>query len=127
MAGLLLEYLLLEQLVLLKHENIAAWCDSMSTVSWARCITSSRSRIGHRLVRALMMRINVNKSSPLVTVSIQGCRNDMTDVASRSFGQATMDPSTSFEASNLSFFVLSTRNSPLHRMPPGNYSASAPD
>jgi hypothetical protein len=83
MAGLLLQHLVLEMLVLLKHEHVAAWCDNTSTVSWAQRMTSSRSRISHRLVRALMMRINalmmrinVNEASPLVTVSIQGCRND---------------------------------------------------
>ena len=35
MAGLLLHYLLLEQIVDLKHVHTAAWCDNKSTVSWA--------------------------------------------------------------------------------------------
>jgi hypothetical protein len=115
MAGLLLQYLVLEQLVVLKHEHVAAWCDNTSTVSWARRMTSSRSRIGHRLVRALMMRINVNESSPLVTVSIQGCRNDMADVASRSFGPAGRESSTNFAASNLSFLQSFNSQFPLEQ------------
>jgi hypothetical protein len=116
MAGLLLQYLVLEQLVDLKHEHVAAWCDNTSTVSWARRMTSSRSKIGHRLVRALMMRINVNEASPLVTVSIAGCRNDMADVASRSFGPSssrTSDPS--FDNTNLLFLDSFDSEFPLEQ------------
>jgi hypothetical protein len=78
-----------------------------------------------------MMRINVNEASPLVTVSIQGCRNDMADVASRSFGPAGKASAATFASSNSSFlhsyntqfpldqddswllFQLSTKLSPL--------------
>ena len=115
MAGLLLQYLVLELLVSLLHEHVAAWCDNTSTVSWARRMTSSRSTIGHRLVRALMMRINVNQASPLVTVSIQGCRNDMADVASRSFGQGSTTSSTNFDQSNLSFLQSFNSQFPLEQ------------
>jgi hypothetical protein len=113
MAGGLLQHLVLEMLVLLKHEHVAAWCDNTSTVSWARRMTSSRSRIGHRLVRALMMRINVNEASPLVTVSIQGCRNDMADVASRSFGPAGKASAATFASSNPSFLNSFNAQFPL--------------
>jgi hypothetical protein len=115
MAGLLLQYLVVEQLVDLRHEHVAAWCDNTSTVSWARRMTSSRSRIGHRLVRALMMRINVNQASPLVTVSIQGCRNDMADVASRSFGPAGQASATTFESTNLAFLKSFNSQFPLEQ------------
>jgi hypothetical protein len=115
MAGLLLQYLVLEQMVALRHKHVAAWCDNTSTVSWARRMTSSRSRIGHRLVRALMMRINVNEASPLVTVSIQGCRNDMADVASRSFSPDACNSSPTFEASNLSFLHSFNSQFPLEQ------------
>jgi hypothetical protein len=113
MAGLLLQHLVLEMLVLLKHEHVAAWCDNTSTVSWARRMTSSRSRIGHRLVRALMMRINVNEALPLVTVLIQGCRNDMADVASRSFGPAGKASAATFDSSNPSFLNSFNSQFPL--------------
>jgi hypothetical protein len=115
MAGLLLQYLVLELLVDLRHEHVAAWCDNTSTVSWARRMTSSRSRIGHRLVRALMMRLNVNESSPLVTVSIQGSRNDMADVASRSFGPSSSDSSATFATSHLSFLTSFNSQFPLEQ------------
>jgi hypothetical protein len=113
MAGLLLQCLVLEMLVPLKHEHVAAWCDNTSTVSWARRMTSSRSRIGHRLVRALMMRINVNEASPLVTVLIQGCRNDMGDVVSRSFGPAGKALAVTFDSSNPSFLNSFNSQFPL--------------
>jgi hypothetical protein len=112
MAGLLLQYLVLELLVPLKHQHVAAWCDNTSTVSWARRMTSRRSRIGHRLVRALMMRINVNEASPLITVSIQGCRNDMADVASRSFGP---DSSANFTTPDLVFLHSFNSQFPLEQ------------
>jgi hypothetical protein len=115
MAGLLLQYLVLEQLVPLKHEHVAAWCDNTSTVSWARRMTSSKSRIGHRLVRALMMRINVNEASPLVTVSIQGIRNAMADVASRSFGPGNKNSSTTFDTPNLAFLQSFNAEFPLEQ------------
>ena len=115
MAGLLLQHLVLEQLVPLKHEHVAAWCDNTSTVSWARRMTSSKSRIGHRLVRALMMRINVNEASPLVTVSIQGIRNAMADVASRSFGPGNKNSSTTFDTPNLAFLQSFNAEFPLEQ------------
>jgi len=46
MAGLLLEYLVLEQIVdSLVHKHAAAWCDNTSTVSWARRLSSSRDHL----------------------------------------------------------------------------------
>jgi hypothetical protein len=60
-----------------------------------------------------MMRINVNELSPLVTVSIQGCRNDMADVASRLFGPVGRESSTNFDASNLSFLYSFNSQFPL--------------
>ncbi len=109
MAGLLLQCFVLEMLVLLKHKCVAAWFDKTSTVSWAQRMTSSLSRTGHRLVRALMMRINVNEASPLVTVSIQGCCDEMADVASRSFGPAGQASAASFATSHS--FLLQSFNS----------------
>jgi hypothetical protein len=115
MAGLLLHYLVLELLVDLKHEHVAAWCDNTSTVSWARRMTSSKSKIGHRLVRALMMRINVNEASPLVTVSIAGILNKMADVASRSFGPSSSTSSTNFTSSDASFLHSFNSEFPLEQ------------
>jgi hypothetical protein len=86
MAGLLLEYLVLEQVSdSLVHKHAAAWCDNTSTVSWARRLSSSRSLVGQCLVRALSIWHLVTESSPLAPWSIAGANNNMADLASRSF------------------------------------------
>jgi hypothetical protein len=105
----MLQCLVLELLVDLKHQLVAAWCNNTSAVRWAHHMTSSRSKIGHRLVQALMMRINVNEASPLVTVSVQGCCSNMADVASCSFKTL----STNFDTANLSFLQSFNSESPL--------------
>jgi hypothetical protein len=46
MAGLLLEYLVLELLMDLEHKHVAAWCDNISTVGWAHCMTSIPLTLG---------------------------------------------------------------------------------
>lgn len=35
MAGLLLHWLVLEELVMLRHEPVGAFCDNIPTVAWA--------------------------------------------------------------------------------------------
>jgi len=88
MAGLLLHYLVLEDIVdNLQHKHAAAWCDNTSTVSWARKLSSKRSLVGQRLVRALSLRHVVTKCSPLAPWSIAGTNNKMADLASRSFSR----------------------------------------
>jgi len=86
MAGLLLQYLVLEWLKALRHEHVGAFCDNTPTVSWAAKLASKRSRIAGRLLRALAIRQRVQRSSPLITVSIAGKDNNMADASSRSFG-----------------------------------------
>ena len=85
LAALLLHYLVLEQLVDLKHQHAAAWVDNKSTVAWATKLASNRSKVAQRLIRALSLRHCANESSPLAALSIMGIRNRMADVASRSF------------------------------------------
>ena len=85
MAGLLLQYLLLEQLVPMKHTHAVAWCDNTSAVSWTVKMSSNRSKVGQQLTRALALRMLVNKSSHLAALSIAGADNELADLASRSF------------------------------------------
>ena len=112
MAGLLFEYLVLELLVDLEHEYVAVWCDNASTVRWARRMTYSRSKIGHRLVGALM---NINEASPLITVSIQGCRNEKANVSSRSFGPGSKTSSANFDDTLHSFLQSFNSHFPLEQ------------
>ena len=85
MAGLLLHYLLLEQVVDMKFIQTAAWCDNTSAVSWTVNMNSKRSIIGQQLTRALALRMLVNQSSHLAALSIAGEDNELADLASRSF------------------------------------------
>lgn len=85
MAGLLLQYLLLEQLVEMGHLQTAVWCDNTSAVAWTVRMSSSKSSIGQQLTRALACRMIINRSSHLAALSIAGIDNPMADLASRSF------------------------------------------
>ena len=89
MAGMLLHYLVLEQLAPLHHVHITAWCDNTPTVSWTNKLSASRSPIAGRLTRALAIRIHVNEASPLTSLSIAGIDNTMADTASRTFHRNT--------------------------------------
>ena len=85
-AGLLLQYLVLEELQPdLAGKHAIAWCDNTSTVSWAKRLSCTRSLVGQRLLRALSIRHLVTRSSPLAPWSIAGANNLMADLASRSF------------------------------------------
>jgi len=85
MAGLLLQYLLLEQLVPMQHLHTAVWCDNTSAVAWTVKMSSNKSRVGQQLTRALASRMIINRSSHLAALSIAGIDNPMADLASRSF------------------------------------------
>ena len=110
MAGLLLHYLVLEQLVDMLHQHVAAWVDNTSTVSWATKLSSSKSVVGQRLVRALCLRLCANQSSPLAAWSIAGALNGMADLASRSFRKT--GPST-YNLTNSQFLVHFNSTYPL--------------
>ena len=89
MAGMLLHYLVLEQLAPLRHVHVAAWCDNTPTVSWTNKLSASRSPIAGHLTRALAMRIHINEASHLTSLSIAGIDNTMADTASCTFHRNT--------------------------------------
>jgi hypothetical protein len=113
MAGLLLHYLLLEQLVDLKHQHTAAWCDNTSAVSWTSRMTSTKSAVGQQLVRALALRMVANESSPLAPLSIAGADNDMADLASRSFKHTGAQGN--YDLSDLEFLTKFNSDFPLQQ------------
>lgn len=87
MAGLLGQFLVLEHIAPMQFAHAAAWCDNTPTVSWANKLSSSKSMVAARLVRALAMRLHTNQASPLYTWSIAGVLNIMADTASRIFNK----------------------------------------
>ena len=83
LAGVLLGWLVLEHLLpSLHHAKIGIKCDNSATVAWARKFSARSLRAGH-LLRALALRQQICKSSPLLVVHTPGAQNDMADIASR--------------------------------------------
>ena len=112
MAGLLLQFLVLEQVTdTLVDKRAAAWCDNTSTVSWARRLTSKRSLVGQRLLRALSIRHVVTKCSPLAPWSIAGANNNMADLASRSFRAS--GSKGNYELNDAAFLTMFNSKFPL--------------
>ncbi len=88
MAGVLLHWLVLEQIVPnkdLNNTHVGIFCDNKSTVCWSYKLHSKSSKIAQHLLRALGLRQHLHRSSPLMCASIAGKDNRMADIASRSF------------------------------------------
>jgi hypothetical protein len=112
MAGMVIQYLVLEHLACLRHVHVAAWCDNTPTVSWTNKLSSSRSMVASRLARALALRIHANEASPLISVSIAGVNNQMADIASRTF-RGTSATSETFTLSDDEFLQKFSNSFPL--------------
>ena len=85
MAAHLMQYIILEYLVILFHKSIRFFLDHTPTVVWANKLSVKHSGFAGRLLRALAIRQQATKSDPAVTVSIAGKTNTEVDNASRSF------------------------------------------
>jgi hypothetical protein len=109
MAGVLLQWLILEQITTesLQHKHVGIFSDNTPTVAWASRLHSSKSKIAGHLLRALAIRQHINRVSPLTTISIAGEDNNMADIASRSFRKQP------FTTSHLPFSQLFTNLFPL--------------
>jgi hypothetical protein len=87
MAGLLLLFLVMEEVCDLQPgDHIALFSDNSPTVSWVRRMASRGSLVADQLLRALTLRMKLRQVSPLTTLHIEGKKNAMTDIPSRSFG-----------------------------------------
>jgi len=87
MAGLLLLWLVMEEVCMLgSASHVSLFSDNSPTVHWVRRLAARGSMVAAQLVRALALRLKVKGASPLTPLHIEGKRNAMTDVPSRSFG-----------------------------------------
>ena len=111
MAGILLQFLVLEGLVPVHHIQSAVWCDNTSAVAWVTKMSSKRSAVGQQLARALALRLVVTQSSHLAPLSIAGKDNHAADLASRSF-KAT-GTAGNYELTHSQFFARFSRDFPL--------------
>ena len=86
-AGLLLLWLVMEEVCgLTAGDHVALFSDNSPTVSWVTRMAARGSLVAGQLLRALALRMKVKEVSPLSTLHIQGEKNAMTDIPSRSFG-----------------------------------------
>ena len=90
MAGLLLLWLVIELVVPeLDSKHVAVLNDNAPTISWATKLTSKHSVCAAALLRALAMRLKINRVSPLIPMHIPGVENAISDIPLRSFGKKT--------------------------------------
>lgn len=84
MAGLLLLWLAMETICPeLDGAHVALFSDNQTTVSWVTRMASRQSTVAMQLLRALALRLQLKKTSPLTPLHIPGIENAMTDVPSR--------------------------------------------
>jgi hypothetical protein len=68
------------------EKRITLFSDNMPTVSWVTCLASKRSIVAEQLVQALALRLKAMHAYPLTPMHIEGKRNAIGDISSRSFG-----------------------------------------
>ena len=88
LAGVLLEWLVLEHLVGdLQFKHVGMNCDNSVAVTWANKYRTSKSIAAARLLRLLCLRMHKRMTSPSLVIGVKGDDNGMADVSSRSFKQ----------------------------------------
>ena len=87
MAGLILLWLVMEEVCPdLNGAHVALFSDNSPTVHWVERLASRHSVVAMQLIRALALRMQQRKTSPLTPLHIAGIQNAITDIPSRSFG-----------------------------------------
>jgi hypothetical protein len=110
MAGLLLLWLVMEDVCKpLTNAHIALLSDNSPTVHWVQRLAAKHSQIAMQLIRALALRMQLVRVSPLTPLHIAGVHNALTDIPSRSFGSEQAWHCTSDE----SFLTLYNATFPL--------------
>jgi len=85
MVGLLLQWLVLERVVDLRHAHVACWCDNTPTVAWTTKLLATKATTAARLIHILALRMLTCQASPITALHIPGEQNRMADFASQSF------------------------------------------
>ena len=87
MAGMVMAWIVVEGVGGdLKEKTIALFGDNTPSISWISNLASKQSKVAEQLVQALALRLKANKACPLITSHIEGKKNEIADVPSRSFG-----------------------------------------
>jgi hypothetical protein len=86
MAAVLLHYMVLQQEVDLGYKRTITWSDNTPTVAWTtRMADRSQGPTAGRLPRGLTAVQRSLHAGPLTLGSIAGIKNDLADIASRTF------------------------------------------
>ena len=81
MAGLMLLWLAMEATCpALNGAHVALFSDNSPTVHWVERMASRQSKVAMQLLRALALRLQLLRSSPLTPLHISGVHNQMTDI-----------------------------------------------
>ena len=87
MAGLLMLWIVMESVCHpVQNKHVALFSDNSPTVHWVQRLAAKQSPIAMQLIRALALRLQLQRASPLTPLHIAGANNAMTDIPSRSFG-----------------------------------------
>ena len=86
MAGLLMLWLVMEEVCEVKNAHVALFSDNSPTVHWVQRLAAKHSHVAMQLIRALALRLHLAQASPLTPMHIAGVNNSLTDIPSRSFG-----------------------------------------
>ncbi len=87
MPGLLLLWLVMESVCRnLREKRVTLFSNNSPTVGWVQCLTTHGSMVSAHLIRALALRLKLNRTCPITPLHIAGEENSMTDIPSRSFG-----------------------------------------
>jgi len=82
MAGLLMHWLVLENIADLQHTHIATRCDNTPTVAWTTWLLATKAPMATHLICALALCMLVCQASPLTMFHLPGKTNCMADIAS---------------------------------------------
>jgi len=121
MAGLLVLWLVMEEVCDVKDSHVALFSDNSPTVHWVQRLAAKHSAIAMQLIRALALRLQLARASPLTPMHIAGVNNSLTDIPSRSFGSVATWHCTS-DTQLLTLFTIP--HSLSHIRPLGQFTAS---
>ena len=88
LAGIFLHYIVLQAIVKrhrqsLNQCSVAIWCDNLPAVAWTYKFRASTSKLAARILRALAVRMHIDKAALPHINHIAGSYNIMADFASR--------------------------------------------
>ncbi len=86
LAGLLVFWLVMEEVCVVKNSHVALFSDNSPTVHWVEKLAAKHSKVAMQLICALALRLQLAKTPPLTLLHIAGVDNALTDIPSRSFG-----------------------------------------